>query len=138
MTDIFSKDKRSIVMSMIKEKNSNIEREFATLLRYLDIKYKSHPKLLPGKPDFRLVNQEIVIFIDSCFWHGCRHHGSFPKSNKHFWKQKITRNKERDQEINREYKKMGWRVIRIWEHNLKQQDFKNKIIDLFKKIQKKS
>ena len=138
MTDIFSKNKRSVVMSMVKDKNSNIEREFATLLRYLNIKYRSHQKLLPGKPDFRLVNQEIVIFIDSCFWHGCHHHGSLPKSNRHFWRQKITRNKERDREINREYKQMGWRVIRIWEHNLKQQDFKNKIINLFKKIQKKS
>lgn len=138
MTDIFSKEKRSIVMSAVKGKNSKIEKEFAALLKHLNIKYRSHPKLLPGKPDFRLVNQEIVIFVDSCFWHGCHWHGSLPKSNGHFWKQKITHTKKRDGEVNRKYKQMGWRVVRIWEHNLKQQDFNNKIIDLFKKIKKKT
>lgn len=137
MTDIFSKEKRSIVMSMVKEKNSNIEKKLATLLKHLGIKYRSHPKLLPGKPDFRLVNKEIVIFVDSCFWHGCRYHGSFPKSNKYFWRKKITRNKERDREINLEYKQMGWHAIRVWEHNFKQRGFKNKIANLFKKIHKK-
>lgn len=56
--------------------------------------------------------------MDGCFWHGCAKHATQPKSNSEFWMQKITKNKKRDRLVNRELRKLGWRVVRIWEHSL--------------------
>jgi len=88
------------------------------------LRYKKHVSKLPGTPDVAFIGKKTVIFVDSCFWHGCRWHGTMPASNKKFWVKKISMNKERDRKTNREYKKMGWKVIRIWEHKLKKKDFK--------------
>lgn len=118
MTDIFSKTKRSLIMSTIKYKGSEIEIKIARFLKKNGVRYRSHSKSLPGKPDFYFLEIKTVLFVDSCFWHGCRYHGTKPKSNSKFWERKIARNKQRDKEINREYKKMGWQIIRIWEHDL--------------------
>lgn len=105
-------------MSLIKDKGSLLERNFESGMKKAGIKYRKHIKDLPGKPDFAFPKNKIVVFIDSCFWHGCRYHGTLPKTNKKFWKEKICRNKERDKEINREYAKMGWSTVRLWEHKL--------------------
>ena len=121
MADIFSKTKRSNIMSRVKSKNSKIELCFAKLLRRSKIKFRRQLPL-PGKPDFVLLNKKGVIFIDSCFWHGCALHGSLPKTNRIFWEDKIVRNKERDREVSKIYKKMGWRVFRIWEHHLSREE----------------
>lgn len=126
MADIFSKKERSKMMSLVKSKNSLIEKRFASLLRKNKIKYRSHSRLLPGKPDFYFNKIKTVIFIDSCFWHGCRRHGSLPKSNKKFWIEKISNNKKRDVKVNKEYKKFGWKVIRMWEHDIKNKKFESK------------
>jgi len=72
-----------------------------------------------GKPDLVLPKYKTVIFIDSCFWHGCKRHGSIPETRKDFWLKKIERNRERDKEVNRYYRKLGWKVVRVWEHQLK-------------------
>lgn len=119
MADIFTKEKRSVVMSAVKNKGSLIEKEVASALRQKKISYRSHNTTLPGKPDFTCTKIKTVIFVDSCFWHGCRYHGSMPKSNKKFWNKKITNNRNRDRRINAEYKALGWRVLRIWEHTLR-------------------
>ena len=72
--------------------------------------------------------------MDSCFWHGCKKHSSVPSTRTEFWKKKIARNKERDKEVNRHYKKESWQVIRVWEHDLKKSlSTLNKIIDRIKK-----
>lgn len=119
MSDIFSKRKRGAVMAKIRSKDSAIERAVSTLLKTSGIRTRSHARSLPGHPDFYSKKMKFVIFADSCFWHGCRYHGSAPKTNRVFWRNKICRNKERDREVNREYRRMGWTVIRIWEHTLK-------------------
>lgn len=105
-------------MFAVKGKHSKIEKKVAELLKENGIRYRQHSKTLPGKPDFYFTRLKTVLFVDSCFWHGCRYHGTQPKNNKEFWKKKIARNKERDREINRHYRKIGWKVIRIWEHQL--------------------
>lgn len=64
-------------------------------------------------------DHKAVMFADSCFWHGCRLHGSIPKSNKTFWQNKIDRNKKRDRTVNRAYSQMDMKVIRVWEHDIK-------------------
>jgi len=119
MADIFSTEKRRVIMSAIKGKGSALERHVAKILRKNGISFRSHPTRLPGKPDFVLPKSRRVVFVDSCFWHGCRYHGSIPKSNRVFWKQKIARNRDRDREINRQYRRLPWRVVRIWEHSLR-------------------
>jgi len=67
---------------------------------------------------------ETVIFIDSCFWHGCKKHCRMPSSKVEYWNKKIEGNKVRDKNVNRHYKKIGWKVIRIWEHDLKKKNYK--------------
>ena len=74
-----------------------------------------------------IINSSIiktVIFIDSCFWHGCKKHGSIPATHTKFWTEKIDRNKTRDKEVNKHYKMKGWKVVRIWEHDLKKKNYK--------------
>jgi len=105
-------------MASVKGKGSKIEKQVASLFKKRGIRFRSHSKLLPGRPDFYFTHKKIVLFVDSCFWHGCRYHGTTPRTNMSFWKDKIARNRARDREVNREYRLMGWRVIRIWEHNL--------------------
>lgn len=72
-----------------------------------------------GKPDFTFWKQRVVVFVDGCFWHGCPVHATKPKNNAEFWEKKLGKNKERDQTVNDELVKRGWRVIRIWEHELR-------------------
>lgn len=135
MADILTKQQRSLAMSAVKSKGSKIEKQIANFLKQKGVHFKIHPSKLPGKPDFIINKTHVVIFVDSCFWHGCKYHGSIPKSNKIFWKKKIERNKTRDKEINLQYKKMGWSVIRIWEHDLKSDS--EKISRIFKGLSKK-
>ena len=119
MADIFSKKKRSEIMSKIRNKDSKIEVEFRKKLWQAGFRYRKNSTKYFGKPDIVLPKYKTVIFIDSCFWHGCKKHGSMPQTRKKFWKAKIERNKQRDREVNRYYKKIGWKIFRIWEHNIK-------------------
>jgi len=118
MADIFSKKKRSDIMSKVRHKDSEIEVAFRKALWKEGFRYRKNATNYFGKPDIVLPKHKTVIFVDSCFWHGCKTHGSMPATRTEFWERKITRNKERDKEVNRHYKKEGWRVIRVWEHDL--------------------
>jgi DNA mismatch endonuclease (patch repair protein) len=77
-----------------------------------------------GKPDIVFPRKKVVIFLDSCFWHGCPLHLRRPSSNVEYWQAKIDRNKNRDTKVNETYAETNWRVIRFWEHELKQ-DFES-------------
>ena len=72
-----------------------------------------------GKPDFFFKQENVAIFIDGCFWHGCPQCGHIPKTRSDFWKAKITRNKERDMKVTSENEQKGVKVLRFWEHELK-------------------
>ena len=124
MTDTVSKKKRSEIMSKIKSKDSKIEVEFRKAIWKAGFRYRKNPANYFGKPDLVLKKYKTVIFIDSCFWHGCKKHCRLPATNKKYWNEKIERNKKRDKEVNRYYKKIGWKVVRIWEHNLKKKSIK--------------
>lgn len=71
-----------------------------------------------GKPDFIFPKINLAVFVDGCFWHGCPKHETKPKSNRSFWQKKLRRNKERDRLVTRTLRRTGWRVLRIWEHEL--------------------
>ena len=71
------------------------------------------------RPDFVFARQRVAVFVDGCFWHGCRWHGTRPQGNAAFWAKKLAGNQARDRRVNRVLRRHGWRVLRIWEHGLR-------------------
>ncbi|MFP4514743.1 MAG: very short patch repair endonuclease [Parcubacteria group bacterium] len=122
MADIFSKMKRSDIMSKVRNKDSKIEIALRKALWKAGYRYRKNSIKYFGKPDIVLPKYKTVIFVDSCFWHGCKKHGSMPATRTEFWEKKIARNKERDKEVNLHYKKESWQVIRVWEHEITKKD----------------
>ena len=118
MADTISKEKRSQIMSKVKSKNTELEVSFRKKLWNKRRHYRLHYKVA-GKPDLVFVSKRIAVFIDSCFWHKCPLHHRQPNSNKEYWIPKLKRNEERAKEVNKNLIKEGWKVIRIWEHEIK-------------------
>ncbi len=98
--------------------NRDTEIALAKLLRTNGITGWRRNQTVFGKPDFVFPIQHIAVFVDGCFWHGCAKHSNMPASNRPFWKAKLTGNKARDRVVNRTLRREGWRVVRIWEHEL--------------------
>ena len=117
--DKISKAQRSDIMKKIKSTDTKLEVLFRKALLKAGWRHKKNSLKLVGKPDIAFPKLKTAIFIDSCFWHGCRYHSRIPASNKKYWVNKIARNKARDKEVNKHYKQQGWIVIRIWEHSIK-------------------
>lgn len=120
MADMFTKAKRSDVMRCIRGYgNKGTELAFAKLLREARITgWRRHSALL-GRPDFTFRQERAVIFVDGCFWHGCPKHSTVPVSNRAFWMRKLAGNRVRDRLVTRALRERGWRVLRIWEHELR-------------------
>ncbi|MCB1995381.1 MAG: very short patch repair endonuclease [Burkholderiaceae bacterium] len=136
MVDVFSLAKRTEVMSRIRGKgNKSTELALAIAFRRAGIKGWRHhvvirlklgPRValrvgkpvLVVRPDFVFRREKVVVFVDGCFWHQCPLHSKVPENNRVFWAQKLARNVERDRLHDRELKKAGWRVRRIWEHEV--------------------
>ncbi|MGH7945122.1 MAG: very short patch repair endonuclease [Opitutaceae bacterium] len=119
MSDVFSRKKRSAVMSLIRGAgNKDTELRLIAIFRMHGIKGWRRRRDLVGKPDFIFPRERIVVFVDGCFWHGCPTHATWPKQNAEFWRTKILGNQRRDRAVGRLLKKAGWRVVRIWEHAL--------------------
>lgn len=117
MADVHTKAQRSYNMSKIKSSQTKAETGLKKFFRTLGFVYQ--PKKIYGNPDFAHRKEKIAIFIDGCFWHKCPKHYKEPKSNKKFWLEKINKNVKRDKEVNKKLRKDGWRVIRVWEHDVK-------------------
>ena len=117
MTDNVTKAKRSHIMSRIRGKNTGPELRLKKVLKPLHFTYQ--PKGIYGRPDFANRKKRIAIFVDGCFWHGCMKHFTKPQSNIEFWELKISRNIKHDREVSNKLRKNGWRVVRIWEHEIK-------------------
>ncbi len=119
MPDIFSKRKRTAVMSAVRSRgNRSTELKFIALMRAHGITGWRRGSKLTGRPDFVFPALKLAAFVDGCFWHGCPKHGTSPKANAAFWLAKITGNQARDRRVNRLLRAKGWRVLRIWEHEL--------------------
>lgn len=118
MSDSMSKEQRSKTMGAIRAQ-SKLENIFSKSLWRRGLRYRKNVRKLKGTPDIVLQKYKIVIFVDSCFWHGCPLHFKRPKSNQEFWDKKIARNKERDKEIDEYYIEKGWNVKHIWEHEIR-------------------
>ncbi|HEQ72294.1 MAG TPA: DNA mismatch endonuclease Vsr [Spirochaetia bacterium] len=120
MPDVFSKKKRSEIMSRIKSKNTKPEMVLRSFLHRMGFRFRLHSAKLLGKPDLSFPKYRVAVFVNGCFWHGhgrCRK-SALPTSNREFWKTKIEKNKMRDQKAYRKLKRMGWRVIVVWECRL--------------------
>jgi len=117
MTDVFDRKTRSRIMSRIRSSNTKPEVALRKLLRAAKLKFSTYRKL-PGTPDIVFRKKKVAVFVDGEFWHGYnwKRKGIVPKTA--FWKKKILRNMERDKRVNRELRKMGWKVVRIWESQI--------------------
>ena len=121
--DTVSKAKRSEIMARVRSRDSKMEVSFRKELWRRGFRYLKNSVKYFGKPDVVLPKHETVIFLDSCFWHGCEEHCRLPTTRAKFWKDKIEKNKRRDAEVSEHYERKGWNVIRVWEHDLKKKDF---------------
>lgn len=117
--DIWSKQKRSAVMARIKSKDTKPEWIVRRYLYARGYRYRKNVKGLPGTPDIVLRKYGIAIFVHGCFWHGHEIDGHLPHTNTDFWRKKIERNRRRDEQCKEALKKMGWKVMTIWECQLK-------------------
>ena len=115
--DPLTKVERSRLMARIRQKGTEPELRLRVALRQHGIKYRTNTRL-PGTPDIAVSPGKVAIFVDGCFWHGCPLHGSSSKTNASFWSQKIQRNKERDNEVDKALRKLGWKSVRVWEHDV--------------------
>jgi DNA mismatch endonuclease (patch repair protein) len=117
--DIMSVAARSAVMARIRSENTSPEREISRGLVALGLKLERHPRDIPGRPDILFRSARVAVFIDGDFWHGWR----FPLwKNKlsEKWALKIESNRARDQRNIRHLRQLGWKVVRIWEHQVEQ------------------
>ena len=123
MSDVFTKQKRSEVMSRIKGKeNKDTELVMIQILREFHVSGWRRNQTVLGRPDFVFPKQKIALFVDGCFWHGCPKHFKTPKTNKGYWEKKMQNNKARDKYVSKTLKQTGWKVIRVWEHELSNAD----------------
>ena len=121
MTDVHNKAVRSYNMSRIKGKNTKPEMLVRKFLFANGYRYRLNVKTLPGKPDIVLPKYKTVIFINGCFWHGhegCRYF-VIPKTRTEWWIEKITGTQKRDREAENQLNELGWKVIIVWECELK-------------------
>jgi DNA mismatch endonuclease (patch repair protein) len=122
MPDVFTVEKRSLVMSRIRGSgNKDTELRMMALFRAHRVTGWRRGVTLFGKPDFVFHRERVVVFVDGCFWHGCPKpkHAPLPKNRAEWWAAKLARNRERDLLVTRTLRKAGWRVVRIWECDLR-------------------
>jgi DNA mismatch endonuclease, patch repair protein len=137
MADVHDKKTRSYNMSRIKGKNTKPEMLVRKFLHANGFRYRLHAKELPGKPDIVLPKYKTVIFVHGCFWHGhmqCKN-SKTPSSNKSYWVPKLMKNAERDNQNKLALRTKHWKVITIWECELKQ-NLERTLLNRIKQIQK--
>jgi DNA mismatch endonuclease (patch repair protein) len=120
MADVVDPETRSRMMAGIASRNTKPEILVRRMLHKMGLRYRLHRKDLPGNPDLVLPRYNVAVLVNGCFWHGheCRLF-KWPKSNRKFWKQKITANRIRDQQVRNELRALGWHVMIVWECSLR-------------------
>lgn len=122
MTDVFTKKKRSQIMSSVRSRNTGPERRLWSALAALRLKSTRHAADVPGRPDAALRNRKVAVFVHGCFWHGhkaCNKGRRMPKTNRRFWLEKIEYNRRRDRAAARKLSHDGWRRLVLWECQMK-------------------
>ena len=134
--DIFSKKKRSQIMSAVKGKNTVLEKGIFSFLRKKKIKFRTHYLAVIGKPDIVIPDEKKAIFIDSDFWHGWQYPKWKSKLTSNFWIKKIDDNRRRDRKVNCSLRVKRWKILRIWEHQI-EKDFDGSMEKIIKFLLKK-
>lgn len=137
MADVHTKEQRSYNMSRIRNKNTKPEETVRKFLFSHGIRYRKNDSSLPGKPDIVLPKYRAVVFVNGCFWHGhegCRYF-KYPRTNEEFWREKIHGNHIRDIAKTEALQKQGWRVIIVWECELKKDNTNKRLEELICEIQ---
>jgi len=130
MADIYTRAQRSALMAKVRGRgNATTEGALAAVLRAEGWSGWRRQQAVRGRdvrgepfrvrPDFIFRARRLVVFVDGCFWHGCPRHGAKPKGNAAFWRAKFRRNRERDRRDTRNLRRAGWKVVRLWEHELR-------------------
>lgn len=112
---------RSRIMRAVKSRDTSPERMVRRLVHRLGYRFSLNRDDLPGKPDLAFPKLRSVLFVHGCFWHGhtCRRGARLPKTNVEYWALKVSRNRARDCRIRAALRKLGWRVLTVWECQLK-------------------
>lgn len=119
MTDNLSEAARRRAMSAIRAKRTKLEDRVTKALWRRGLRFRRNVSGLFGKPDIAIQKRKCVVFIDSCFWHGCPQHGNMPSTNTEYWRPKLARNIARDNEVTNYYLNNRWKILRVWEHEVK-------------------
>ena len=130
MPDHLTPEQRFRAMSRVKLKDGSLERAIQSELRRRGYSFRRHVKALPGTPDLVFPKKKVAVFVDGDFWHGYRF-SVWEARLPEFWKEKIRTNLKRDQKNFRKLRRMGWKVIRIWQHQIKKnvEDCITRILD---------
>ncbi|WP_174975457.1 very short patch repair endonuclease [Burkholderia contaminans] len=123
MTDSVSRAQRSRNMAAVRSSNTKPEKVVRSILHGLGLRFRLHQKTLPGTPDIVLRRHTTVVLVHGCFWHGhdCPR-GKLPETRREFWLPKLQRNHERDLDNERRLLEQGWRVLIVWECELRKPD----------------
>jgi DNA mismatch endonuclease, patch repair protein len=130
VTDVFSPEKRSAVMRRVKGRDTSPEIAVRRMLRAAGFGYRLGGRGLPGKPDIVMPGRRTVVFVHGCFWHGhdCARGSRKPKANAAYWTAKLARNVARDRQVVATLTHDGWRVVTVWECDLKAADAAAKLV----------
>ena len=137
MADIVSRSKRKEMMSSVKQRHTKPEIAVRKILHRHGFRFRLHNKKLPGTPDIVLPKHKAVIFVHGCFWHqheGCRK-SRRPTSNIEFWNEKLDKNIARDNRKELELKKSGWKVLNIWDCEIKDENLLIEKIESFLQVE---
>lgn len=136
MTDVHNPKVRSYNMSRIRSKDTKPEISVRKRLFAAGFRYRLHSQKLPGRPDIVVPKYRAVIFIDGCFWHG--HAGckffKLPSTRQDWWEAKIQNNKKNDRNKRKELKALGWRIIQVWECQLKKDHLEKSVNRIVRKL----
>jgi DNA mismatch endonuclease, patch repair protein len=118
--DSVSRETRSRVMAQVRsQRNRSTEWRLRSALVRAGIRgWTMNPAGVVGKPDFVFPEPQLAVFVDGCFWHGCPRCKRIPSSNTLYWGPKIERNRNRDRRVGKTLRSGGWKVLRVWEHQL--------------------
>ena len=129
-TDVFTPEKRSAVMRRVKGRDTRPEMAVRRILRAAGIGYRLGGCGLPGKPDLVMQGRRVAVFVHGCFWHGhdCARGSRQPKAHADYWIAKIGRNRDRDARNAQALAEAGWRVVTVWECDLKAAGFAERLV----------
>jgi DNA mismatch endonuclease (patch repair protein) len=135
MPDNLTPEQRTYCMSRVKGRDTGLEKMVRSELHKRGLRFRKHPGELPGKPDIVFRRQKVAVFLDGDFWHGYR----FPiwrKKVPKFWQEKIGKTRHRDRRNFAKLRRMGWVVLRIWEHSI-EQDLETVVSKIYRIVSKR-